>query len=415
VSTTGSTSRQFGQSGRWTIVWLLFTASVVNYLDRSSLSLALPLISKDLHLGPDSQGVLLSAFFWSYALMQIPVGWAVDRVNLRWLYFAAFVLWSLGQGLTGFAASFGVLIMFRMLLGIGESIYLPGGTKIVSMLFPPTEQGLPCGMFDFGTRMGLVLGGLVVPPLMVILGWRSTFRWIGFAGLLWLIPWLLATKGKLRQTPRPVSDGRSRMQTIRWLLTNRDLIGICLGFFCFDYYWYLFVTWLPNYLVTVRHLTILRAGIFSSFPYFVFGASEPIGGWIADRLIAYGWNETRTRKGLVTIAFLFGLLLIPAARVESANAAVVLIAGASLVGLATGNMFVILQRCAPANDVGLWTGFENFAGNIGGVLAPLVTGLLISRTGSYAPGFVLAAVLLLAGIFCYRYIVQDLHNRSADA
>jgi nitrate/nitrite transporter NarK len=192
------------------------------------------------------------------------------------------------------------------------------------------------------------------------------------------------------------------------LLSNRNLIGICLGFFCFDYYWYLFVTWLPDYLVTVRHLTILRAGFFSALPYFVFGASEPLGGWIADRLIVFGWNETKTRKGIVTVAFLSGLLLIPASRVHSANAAVAFIAGASLVGLATGNLIVILQCCAPHEDVGLWTGFENFAGNLAGVLAPLLTGVLISRTGSYAPGFALAAIVLLGGIFCYWFIVGDL-------
>ncbi len=113
-------SRGTGRSGRWTIVWLLFAASVINYLDRSSISLALPLLSKDLGLGPESKGLLLSAFFWSYALMQIPVGWAADRVNLRWLYFSAFGLWSLGQGLTGFATSLGVLIAFRLVLGVGE-------------------------------------------------------------------------------------------------------------------------------------------------------------------------------------------------------------------------------------------------------------------------------------------------------
>src|SRR6201996_7097752 len=207
-------SRQ--NTGRWTIVWLLFAASLINYLDRSSLSLALPLISKDLGLGPESKGVLLSAFFWSYALLQIPVGWACDRVNLRWLYFTAFVLWSLSQGLTGFAGSLGVLIMFRMLLGVGEAIYLPGGTKIVSMMFGPTEQGLPCGLFDFGTRMGLVMGGLIIPAILVHVGWRATFRWIGFAGLLWVIPWLWATKGRLGRPPaRPAIATRSRMQEIR--------------------------------------------------------------------------------------------------------------------------------------------------------------------------------------------------------
>jgi MFS transporter, ACS family, D-galactonate transporter len=394
-------------AGRWPIVWLLFAASLINYLDRSSISMALPMLSRDLGLGPESKGLLLSAFFWLYALMQIPVGWAADRVNLRWLYFGAFVLWSVGQGLTGFASSLTVLILFRMLLGLGESIYLPGGTKIVSLLFELKERGLPCGLFDFGTRMGLVMGGLVIPWLLVRLGWRPTFRVIGFAALLWVIPWLSATKGKLDQRPRPATTTRNRKQQILWLLSNRNLIGICLGFFCFDYYWYLFVTWLPDYLVTVRHLTIMRAGFFSALPYFVFGASEPIGGWIADRLIVF-WNETRTRKGIVTIAFLSGLLLIPASRVQNANTAVVLIAGASLVGLATGNLLVILQCCAPHEDVGLWTGFENFAGNLAGVLAPLLTGVLISRTGSYAPGFALAAVVLLGGIFCYWFIVGDL-------
>jgi ACS family D-galactonate transporter-like MFS transporter len=398
--------------GRWTIVWLLFAASLINYLDRSSISLALPLLSKDLGLGPESKGVLLSAFFWLYALLQIPVGWACDRVNLRWLYFTAFVLWSVSQGLTGFAGSLGVLIMFRMLLGVGESIYLPGGTKIVSMLFGPTERGLPCGMFDFGTRMGLVLGGLIIPWLLVRLEWRATFRLIGFAALVWVIPWVLATRGKLTQRPRPPGASATNLRQVRWLLTNRNLIGICLGFFCFDYYWYLFVTWLPDYLVTVRHFTILRAGFFSSLPYFIFGASEPLGGWIADRLTAHGWSETKTRKGIVTIAFLSGLLLIPASRVQSASAAIALIAGGSLVGLATGNLLVILQCCAPHEDIGLWTGIENFAGNLAGVLAPLVTGLLISRTGSYSPGFALAAGVLLAGIFCYWFIVGDLGVRS---
>jgi MFS transporter, ACS family, D-galactonate transporter len=405
---TGLSSR--ASSGRWTIVWLLFAASLINYLDRSSISLALPLLSRDLGLGPESKGVLLSAFFWSYALMQIPVGWATDRVNLRWLYFAAFVLWSLGQGLTGFAGSLTVLIIFRMLLGVGESIYLPGGTKIVSMLFRPEERGLPCGMFDFGTRMGLVLGGLIIPWLLIRLDWRTSFRLLGFAGLLWVIPWLWATKGRLDQRPRVALKTRSRSQEIRWLLTNRNLIGICLGFFCFDYYWYLFVTWLPDYLVTVRHFTILRAGFFSSLPYFVFGASEPLGGWIADRLTAHGWDQTRTRKGIVTVAFLTGLLLIPASRVQNANTAIWLLAGASLVGLATGNLLVILQCCCPPEDVGLWTGFENFAGNLGGVLAPLITGVLISRTGSYAPGFMLATIVLLGGIVCYWFIVGKLDS-----
>ncbi|HEV2424541.1 MAG TPA: MFS transporter [Terriglobia bacterium] len=401
-------------SRRWTIVGLLFAASLINYLDRATISVALPLIGRDLHLGPETKGILLSAFFWSYALMQVPIGWTADRVNLRWLYAAAFALWSVSQGLTGFAGSLGVLILFRILLGVGESIYLPGGTKIVSVLFEPIERGLPCGIFDFGTRMGLVLGGMTIPWLLVHLGWRAAFRLVGFTGLLWLVPWLLATPRHIGQAP----EARPRQATagkVAQLLGNRNLIGICLGFFCFDYYWYLLVNWLPDYLVTVRHFTILGAGFFAALPFLVFGLSEPAGGWLADRLIRRGWNETRTRKGIVTVAFLTGLLLIPASRVANAGAAVALIAGGSLVGLATGNLLVILQCCAPSEDVGLWTGFENLFGNIAGVLAPVVTGILIARTGSYAPGFLLAALTLVAGLLCYWFLVGDLESSSVRA
>jgi MFS transporter, ACS family, D-galactonate transporter len=403
---------------RWAIVGLLFTASLINYLDRATISMALPLIGHDLHLGPETKGILLSAFFWSYATMQIPVGWCADRFNLHWLYAAAFALWSLAQGLTGIAGSLAMLIAFRVVLGVGESIYLPGGTKIVTLLFRSEERGLPCGLFDFGTRTGLVLEGLLIPWLLVHYGWRTTFGLVGFTALLWLIPWLLVSPRRLASDPAranglaSLTRGHAQMLSgagpqRRWSF-NRNLLGICLGFFCFDYYWYVLVTWLPDYLVNVRHLTVLRAGIYTALPFFVFGVSEPIGGWIADRLIKSGWNETRTRKGIVTLAFATGLCLLPAMRVAGAKAAVALIIGGSLVGLATGNLIVILQCCAPVGRVGIWTGAENFAGNIAGILAPLATGFLIARTGSYTPGFALGPVLLLAGLLSYWLVVGDL-------
>src|SRR5438309_2972513 len=176
---------------RWAIVFLLFTASLINYLDRAAISFALPLISRDFHLLPTTKGLLLSSFFWSYALMQIPIGWCADRFNLRWLYAGAFAVWSLAQGLTGLAGSLAVLVGFRILLGVGESIYLPGGTKIVSLLFARKARGLPSGLFDSGTRTGLVLEGILVPWLLTHYGWRHTFLLLGFAALVWLIPWFL--------------------------------------------------------------------------------------------------------------------------------------------------------------------------------------------------------------------------------
>src|SRR5213595_3421287 len=143
---------------RWTIVWLLFTASLINYFDRQTLSYALPLLAKDFHLDKALQGLVVSAFFWTYTTLQIPIGLCADRMNLRWLYAGAFALWSLAQGLTGFAGSVVMLLGCRMLLGVGESIYLVGGTKVVSLLFPLSQRGLPCGLFDAGTRTGLGIG-----------------------------------------------------------------------------------------------------------------------------------------------------------------------------------------------------------------------------------------------------------------
>jgi MFS transporter, ACS family, D-galactonate transporter len=240
---------------RWWIVGLLFAASLINYLDRAAISFALPLISKDFRLTSQSKGLLLSSFFWSYALMQIPIGWCADRFNLRWIYAGAFSIWSFAQGLTGLAGSLAALIAFRIVLGIGEPIYLPGGTKIVSLLFAPKERGLPSGLFDFGTRTGLVLEGILVPWLLVHFGWRRTFIILGFTALVWLVPWFLVFPRRMRAAGTNLASTDLTPRSVGRLI-NRNLLGICLGFFCFDYYWYVLVTWLPDYLVTVRQLSI---------------------------------------------------------------------------------------------------------------------------------------------------------------
>ena len=398
---------------RWSIVGLLFTASLINYLDRAAISFALPLISKDFHLTAQSKGLLLSSFFWSYALMQIPIGWSADRFNLRWLYAGAFTIWSFAQGLTGLAGSFTALLAFRILLGVGESIYLPGGTKIVSVLFSPKERGLPSGLFDFGTRTGLVLEGILVPWLLVHLGWRRTFVILGFTALLWIAPWFWVFPRRLQSVTPNVADLNTASRSVARTLLNRNLLGICLGFFCFDYYWYVLVTWLPDYLVTVRQLSIVQAGFYASLAFFMFGIAEPIGGWIADSLIRRGWDETATRKGIVAVAFAMGIFLIAAMRAARTGMAIGLLIGASLVGLATGNLLAILQSCAPSEAVGIWTGAENFAGNLAGIIAPLAVGFLLTSYGSYVPGFELASIILLAGVLAYWFVVGHLKPQGS--
>jgi MFS transporter, ACS family, D-galactonate transporter len=398
---------------RWAVVALLFIASFINYLDRATISVALPLISLDLRIGPETKGVLLSSFFWSYALLQIPVGWCADRINLRWLYAGLFAIWSLACGFTGFAGSLAILILLRIILGVGESIYLPGGSKIVTLLFPSKDRAFPSGLFDSGTRLGLAVGAPLIAVLIKYYGWRNMFALVGFTAVLWILPWLLVAPRNLQGTRRENVEGGYFLA--RHIHFNRNLLGICLGFFCFDYYWYLLVTWLPDYLVTSRHLPLVRAGFYAALPYLVFGICQPAGGWISDALIRWGWSETHARKTMVTVAFLSGLLLVPAASAQTPLGALGFLVGGSLVGLSTGNMFAILQCCAPHDEVGIWTGFENFAGNIAGILAPIATGFLIQRTASYLPGFALAAGVLVAGIFAYWWVVGELNPGATAA
>jgi MFS family permease len=387
---------------RWLMAALLFLAGLINYFDRTIISVALPVIAADLHLGPARMGILLSAFFWSYALMQIPIGWLSDRYNLRWLYGACFALWSLTCGLTGFAASLAVMFGLRVALGIGESIYLPGGMKMVSVLFPPKDRGLASGVVNCGTRAGLAFGAPLIAAIVVALGWKNAFFILGFGSLLWLIPWLLAF-------PRGASTVTHTWSAGVWSFSriDRNLLGMSLAHIGYGYYFYLLVTWLPTYLVQARHMSLTEAGAYAVVPYLTFTIGEPVGGWIADRLVAFGWDEIYSRKVIITVAYLTSILLIPAGLVADNLTAVFLLGGASLMGLSTANIFALVQRITRGGEVGFSIGVLNLAGNLSGVAAPLATGLIIARTGSYFPAFVVAVVVLLAAIPIYWLMVKS--------
>jgi MFS family permease len=275
---------------RWTIVGLLFTASVINYLDRAAISFALPLISRDFHLTPETKGLLLSSFFWSYALMQVPIGWCADRFNLRWLYAGAFAIWSLAQGLTGLAESLAVLIGFRILLGVGESIYLPGGTKIVSVLFA-AKDGLPFPL-DFGTLRLVLKASCPLAP-------------VRYGGVIRFFSWDLRVclDHPMADFPPPVTGGRTRSflssisAPFRWrsVLSRVSTAIASIVCFCFDYTG----NWsrATDYLVTVRHLSVVQAGLCIAAFHWSKGRFRMDG----RQPIRRGWDETRTRKGIVTV------------------------------------------------------------------------------------------------------------------
>ena len=397
-------------TNRWTLVALISTASFINYLDRGSLAVALPTISKDLHLDPIQQGAALSAFFWTYTAMQIPMGRMVDRYNIKWVYAASFALWSLAAAATGLAAGLWTLIVARVLLGIGESVYLPGGLKVVSLHFRSEETAWPAGLFDLGTKVGLAVGTAVDVWLLVRFGWRSLFFRTGLAGLLWLIPWLMFYPSARGTVP----EVRSR---IDWaaLFRSRALLGICLGFFCWDYFWYFLISWLPTYLNTVRHMSMPKIALFGGLPFLIFAAAEAVGGWTAGAMIRRGASLSFVTKAFITAGFAVGLLIIPAALADTATASVAFLLGASVAGIGCGSLIAIPKICARPDEVALWVGIMNCAGNVGGVIAPLVTGVVVQRTGSYVPAFLVVSLVLVVGIFAYTIVVPPLGGTGLGA
>jgi MFS transporter, ACS family, D-galactonate transporter len=393
-----------GVSVRWTVVALLSTATFINYLDRGSLAVALPIISRDLGLGPREQGLALSAFFWTYAAMQIPIGRIVDRYSIKQVYGALFAFWSLAAAATGLVHGLATLLVCRVLLGIGESVYLPGGMKVVSLHFQADESAWPSGLFDLGAKLGLAAGTAIDVWLLVRFGWRSLFFRTGLVGLLWLVPWCWLYPGSAR---RAVLAARPR---VNWgaLATNRALVGMSIGFFCWDYFWYFIISWLPSYLYSVRGVALPRLALFGSVPFVIFAASEGFGGWAAGALVRRGADLSAVTKGLIVGGFSFGLLIIPAALVQSRGASMAFLLLAALSGIACANMLAIPRICAPDDEVALWAGVQNAVGNVGGILAPIVTGIAIARTGSYVPAFLVVSAILIAGIGAYAITVPRL-------
>jgi ACS family D-galactonate transporter-like MFS transporter len=406
---------QLSNRKRWGAVWLLFTAAMINFVDRGSLSVALPLIASELHFSAAVQGTLLSAFFWSYATMQIPMGWAVDRFDPKWVYACAFAFWSIACGLTGLAGTLAALVVVRLFLGIGESAYFSSSTKMVSQLFPPSERGFPTGLFECGTSFGLAAGTVLTAYLSQKFGWRTMFMIIGFSGLVWLIPWIRLVPRRSEIPPVvsaapdiPSASGK------QWITVNRNLLGVCIGFFCYNYRWYLLMTWLPTYLVKERGMSILGAGVLAALPYWVYASLQPVGGRLGDLLIRRGMDISKVRKGLVVFGCFCGLLILPVPLVPNVHLVFGLLLVSSLTGIAVANMMVIQQTCAPPAEVGRWAGVMNCSGNLAGVAAPFVTGFLVERTGSYLVPFTLGALIMIPGILAYVFVVDKVAPPQAQ-
>jgi MFS transporter, ACS family, D-galactonate transporter len=272
----------------------------------------------------------------------------------------------------------------------------------VSILFPAKDRGFASGLVNCGTRLGLAFGAPLIASVVAVFGWKNAFFLLGFTSLIWLIPWIAS----FPRGANTAEFAKPRSPREKWGRVDRSLLGVCVANIGYGYYFYLLVTWLPTYLVQVRHLPLKTAGAYALIPYLTFALGEPIGGWLADRLVATGLDETLTRKTVIVAAFLTGIMLILAGVAASAQSSIVLLAVASLVGLSSGNLYALVQRISREGNVGFSVGVFNLAGNISGIAAPLITGFIIAKTGSYFPAFVVAVIMLLAVLPPYWLIVK---------
>ncbi|SFS20814.1 Sugar phosphate permease [Granulicella pectinivorans] len=396
---------------RWTPVVLLSLASLINYMDRGSLSVALPFVAKEMHLDPLQEGWALSAFSVTYVLSQMPVGWLVDRVSLKWLYAACFALWCGASAATGLATGLMTLILCRLLLGMGEAIYLPGGMKFIAEQFLPEERSIPAAVFDVGCKLGLALGLVVEVWILRRFGWRWLFLSTGFGGLVWLLPWLLLyPKPQVKDAP-PTRLGS--WEALRKTLSSRNAWGMAAGYACWNYFWYLVLNWGPTYLYKARGVPLEALGWVASAFYLIVAMTEVGGGWLVKRLVHGGWTLTRAIRFVIAAGFAIGMIALPASMVTGRTAAVGLFYVSALSGIVMAGLLMVPLQVSPRNQVGSWVGFQNFIGNIPGIAGPVITGWIVKRTGSFVPAFALAAVICLAGIWCYLGWVRL--DRNAEA
>jgi MFS family permease len=394
-----------GQQHRWRLVGLLSVSVLINYVDRGNLSVAAPVLARELSVPPAQLGLLFSAFFWTYSIGQIPAGWLVDRFSVNRLYAAAYLLWCLATLLTGFAHTIAALLVLRLLLGLGESVVYPACSQLLVRNFSEQERGRANSLIDVGTKAGPALGTLVGGLVVAYWGWRMLFVAAGVAGLSWLVPWHLWAERSSEILRQSSEAGPSMLQ----IIGRRDALGTSLGLFCYGYVWYFLLSWLPSYLVMERHFSIRAMAFFGALPFCASGLSALVCGWASDRLIAGGLSVTRVRKGFVVTGLLVCTLLLQAAMVRSVPFAMVLLTVACCaMGLFSSNVWAITQTLAGPTAAGKWSGIQNAAGNLGGVASPLLTGLIVSRTHSFFLAFVCAAIALVVGAAAYLFLVGEI-------
>lgn len=387
----------------WRVLVLLVLSGLLNYIDRSNLSIGATNIQHELHLSDYQLGLMLSAFFWTYALAQLcyVAGWLVDRLNVSWILAGGVALWSMATTVSGFAHSFALLFGLRLLLGAGESIAYPSYSRILVTCYPEHHRGFSNAAIDAGTKMGPAIGALIGGLLIARIGWRPFFIGLGVVSFLWVIPWILWMPRSKRLA---AGDDTEATPGFVELLLQPKLWWTALGLFGSNYFWYFLITWLPSYLEKERNFPKSKMAVFSSLAYLAIAVSSVTAGRLSDFWIAIGGPVTRVRMTIAATGLGLSsvLLLVPTTHDVRGAMALLMFACVSF-GMYTSNVFAITQTLAGPAAAGRWTGVQNGIGNLAGVAAPWITGWAVERSGHFFLAFLAAtaAVLISAASFVF--------------
>ncbi len=386
------------------IVPLLGFAVFINYVDRGILPTAAPLMKDQLHLTASQVGILLSAFFWTYAPCQLLSGWLAERIGPYRTLGIGVAIWSLATAAFGVASGFSVLIALRLILGVGESAAFACSSKLLATRLPPERLGMANGVITLGLSLGPAFGAFAGGLLMAGIGWRPVFIVFGMASLLWLGPWIAASRFATSNTERPTF---APTPPLRAVLGKRDLWGAGLGHFSGNYTLYFVVSWLPLFLVKARGFSMAEMATLSGAIYLAYAVSGWTTGWATDRWIASGASATLARK-----TFLIGGNLITALGMAVCAVAhgPVVIATLFVIGVSFGfvspNLFAVGQTLAGPRASGIWIGAQNSIGNTAGIIGPLLTGYLIDRTHAFGWAFAATALAALLGVVGWAFVVR---------
>jgi sugar phosphate permease len=402
--------------GRWYILLLISVMYLITYLDRVNISTAAPLISKEFAFSKVTMGLIFSAFVWAYAIFQVPGGWLSDRFGPRGVLAGVVGYWSLMTMATAAAFSSASFILVRFLFGVGEAGAFPGATRAMQMWYPRNERGFVQGVTHSASRLGAAIAPPLVVLIMTTVGWRWVFYLCGAVGFVWSIWWYLSyrnlpeehdlvnqaelqgirgTNEKGEINPPPVE----KQVKVPWgtLLRSPNMWAVMCAYFTYVYCLWIFLSWLPSYLVEARHFTLLKVGLLASLPLWAGVVGDTVGGLATDWLLKRTGNTKLARRA-VAITGLLGcaVFIVPAAMTADPFVAVY--------GL-TASMFFLELTIGPSWAVpmdtggkysGTVSGMMNMAGNIGGALSPIVFGVL-AQFGSWQAPFIVAAALLVAG------------------